>query len=48
MIENSLYFSAKVVMRICYKQEWNAHMDGMLNVNLEKFGEAQAILIFPG
>ena len=27
-------FSAKVVMCICYKWEWNAHADRMLNVDL--------------
>ena len=33
-------------MRICYKWEWNAHADRMLNLNLQKFGEAKAILLF--
>ena len=27
-------FSAKVVMRICYKRKWNAHADRMVNINL--------------
>ena len=31
-------FSAKIVMRICYKREWNAHASRMLNItsNLAK------------
>ena len=33
-------------MRICYKWEWNAHADRMLNLNLQKFGEAKTILLF--
>ena len=33
-------------MCICYKREWNAHADRMLNLNLQKFGEAKAILLF--
>ena len=30
-------------MRICYKREWNAHADRMLNIDLSKFGEAKTI-----
>ena len=26
-------------MCICYKREWNAHTDRMLNINLQKFGK---------
>ena len=34
-------------MHICYKREWNAHANRMLNIfNLENFGEAKAILLF--
>ena len=33
-------------MCICYKREWNAHADRMLNINLQKFGKAKAILLF--
>ena len=29
-------FSAKVVMRICYKREWNAHAERTWNINLAK------------
>ena len=34
-------FSVKVVMRICYKREWNAHADRMLKILLTSKNSAK-------